>query len=75
MRPRELLVAVTYQDPDGEEAYCYNSEVASMRVQVWDGTAPGPLGWTQRDTLVADGRAHFEYAQREPVPALPLLIT
>ena len=30
------------------------------------GTAPpaGALGWTLRDALVADGRAHFEYGQR-----------
>ena len=29
---REQLAGVTYHDPDGELAYCYNSETASMRV-------------------------------------------
>jgi hypothetical protein len=72
--PRDMLVGVTYHDPDGDLAYCYNSEVASMRLNVWDRSARGPLGWTLRDTLVADGCAHFEYAQREPVPGMPLLI-
>lgn len=71
--PRDTLVGVTYHDPDGDLAYCYNSEVSSMRLNVWDRTARGHLGWTLRDTLVADGRAHFEYAQREPVPGMPLL--
>jgi hypothetical protein len=73
--PRDTLVGVTYHDPDGDPAYCYNSEVASMRLFVWDRTSRGRFGWTLRDTLVADGTAHFEYAQREPVEDVPLLVT
>jgi hypothetical protein len=73
--PRETLVGVTYHDPDGELAYCYNSEVASMRLFVWDRTAPGRFGWMLRDTLVADGTAHFEYAQRAAVDGVDLLVT
>jgi hypothetical protein len=72
--PRHTLVGVTYDDPDGDQAYCYNSEVASIRVFVWDRTSRGRFGWTLRDTLVADGRAHFEYAQREPIDGLELLV-
>jgi hypothetical protein len=72
--PRESLVGVTYRDPDGERAWCYNSEVASMRAVVWDRTARGRSGWTPRETLVADGRAHFEYAQREPVAGVDVLV-
>ena len=34
--PHETLVGVTYDDPDGEQAWCYNSEVASLRAWVWD---------------------------------------
>jgi hypothetical protein len=73
--PRETLVGVTYHDPDGDTAYCYNSEVASMRLFVWDRTARGRFGWTLRDTLVADGTTHFEYAQRTPVEGVPLLVS
>jgi hypothetical protein len=73
--PRDALVGVTYHDPDGEPAYCYNSEVASMRLFVWDRSSRGRFGWTLRDTLVADGTAHFEYAQRAPVEDVPLLLT
>ena len=67
--PRESLVGVTYTDPDGEKAYCYNSEVASMRVSVFDRSGGR---WALRQTLVSRGRAHFEYGQREPVPGLDL---
>jgi hypothetical protein len=72
--PRETLAGVTYRDPDGRPAYCYNSEVASMRLSVWDRTARGRFGWTLRDTLLADGRAHFEYGQRASVADVELLL-
>lgn len=70
--PRESLVGVTYTDPDGDKAYCYNSEVASMRVSVFD---KGNRHWDLRQTLLSHGRAHFEYGQREPVPGLELHLT
>jgi hypothetical protein len=72
--PRGTLAGVTYHDPDGRPAYCYNSEVASMRLSVFDRTARGRFGWTLRDTLLADGRAHFEYGQRQSVADVPLLL-
>jgi len=64
---RDAMVGVTYHDPDGERAYCYNTETASMRVRVWDGDR-------LVDELTAPGRAHFEYAQRDPVPGLELQV-
>lgn len=62
---RRLLAGVTYHDPDGQTAYCYNSEAASMSVEVRE------RGGRAR-TLLGDGFAHFEYAQREPLPGLEL---
>jgi hypothetical protein len=72
--PRGTLAGVTYHDPDGRPAYCYNSEVASIRLSVFDRTARGRFGWVLRDTLVAHGRAHFEYGQRASVPGVELLL-
>jgi hypothetical protein len=70
--PRDGLVGVTYHDPDGDEAYCYNSEIATTRVWVYERERRGP--WVLRDTLVGDGCAHFEYAQRRPVPGFELAV-
>jgi hypothetical protein len=68
---REDLVGVTYHDPDGELAYCYNTEVADMRLEVLRRQS---RRWEQVDELSADGRAHFEYAQRTPIDGVELKI-
>jgi hypothetical protein len=69
---RDQLAGVTYTDPDGELAYCYNSETASMRLHLYEkGRQVG--GWAHKLTLTAPGRAHFEYAQRQAVPGLELV--
>ena len=70
---REDLVGVTYHDPDGELAYCYNTEVADLRLNLWerDGRR-GP--WRKVDELRSERHAHFEYAQRTPVDGVPLLV-
>jgi hypothetical protein len=68
-RPEDLI-GVTYHDPDGDLAYCYNTEVASMRLELLE--RGGGRRWRTVDELRSDGRAHFEYAQREPIPGARL---
>jgi len=69
---RDSLVGVTYHDPDGELAYCYNTETASMHLRVWDRDRSIKEGWRIAEELSAPGRAHFEYAQREPLAGVEL---
>jgi tocopherol cyclase-like protein len=66
----EDLLGVTYHDPDGDLAYCYNTEVASMTLELLE--RADRSGWRTVDSLRSDGRAHFEYAQREPLPGVRL---
>ena len=66
------LAGVTYRDPDGELAYCYNSETASLRLELLERTGVFG-GWRHRAALTSTARVHFEYAQRTPVPGVELL--
>jgi hypothetical protein len=68
---RDDLVGVTYHDPDGELAYCYNTEVADMRLEVLRRQSGD---WAKVAELTAEGRAHFEYAQRDPIDGIELKI-
>jgi hypothetical protein len=70
---REDLVGVTYHDPDGELAYCYNTEVADMRLDLWERDGRRAT-WRKVDALRSDRHAHFEYAQRTPIDGVPLLV-
>jgi hypothetical protein len=69
----EDLAGVTYHDPDGDLAYCYNTEVADMHLELFERSGPH-TAWRKRDELRCDGRAHFEYAQREPLAGIELKI-
>lgn len=69
---REQLVGVTYQDPDGRPAYCYNSETASARVEVQERVG---RDWRPVEALASAGRCHFEFGTRTPIPGIELSVT
>lgn len=67
-RPEDMVVA-EYADPDGEPSWCSNTEVADLRVTVWE--RAGLLGrWRERARLLAPRRGHFEVGARERDPAV-----
>jgi hypothetical protein len=70
---RDDLVGVTYHDPDGELAYCYNTEIADMKLELFE-RGSRFARWRKEDELISRGRAHFEYAQREPVEGVALRV-
>jgi hypothetical protein len=70
---RDQLAGVTYHDPDGTAAYCYNTETATLRLHVYERSRQVG-GWAYLQTLVSSGRAHFEYGQRTAIDGVELLI-
>jgi hypothetical protein len=69
---REQTVGVTYHDPDGRPAYCYNSETASAQIEVLERTG---RQWGAPQVLESAGRCHFEFGTRTPIPGIELAIT
>ncbi len=60
------VIGLTYTDTDGGSKYCYNSAIATCRIQV-AGKA------FERTALAATRRAMFEILTDTPQPAVPLL--
>lgn len=61
--PDDMVVA-TYHDPDGEAAFCANTEIADLRLTVFE--RPHPLArWRETAHLVAPGTGHFEVGGRQ----------
>lgn len=64
-------MGVTYHDPDGREAYCYNSETASVQLEIHERAG---RDWSLSQTLASTGRCHFEFGTRAPIPGIELLV-
>jgi hypothetical protein len=63
-RPEDLVRA-TYSDPDGEQSFCHNTEVADCALTVWTRRSLG-APFKKVNRLLSRGGAHFEYAARTP---------
>lgn len=69
--PPEQIVGVTYEDPDGQHLYCYNSTVASAQVEFF---LKGKRGLEKVDTLVSQHGAALEFGTRVKISQLPLYL-
>lgn len=67
-RPEDMVVA-HYHDPDGEPSFCANTEVADLRVTVFERSSR-LSGWRERVRLLAPRSGHFEVATRQRDPAV-----
>jgi hypothetical protein len=62
------LIAVPYDDPDGEKSYCANSEISDLELQLERRSAQG--SWRPPVTLRAHGTTHLEFGSRKPHPSV-----
>jgi hypothetical protein len=62
----ELMLRVRYQDPDDTPRWSHHTELASVRMTLWERRAGG---WAEVAEL--EGTAHAEWAGRTPAGAVP----
>jgi hypothetical protein len=63
-RPEDMLMA-EYADPDGEAAWCHNTECADARVRLF---RRARRGWEETQVLESHRGAHYEWAARAGDP-------
>lgn len=63
------LVQVRYEDPDGSERYCANTEIGDLAIEIYhrEGAA-----WRHHGSLTALKRAHMEFGRQQPFAELPV---
>ncbi len=64
----EAMLQVGYEDADGERAWCCNSEIGDLELEVWRGDL-------RIETLVAEGTAHVEFVSREKRPGVRVSVS
>jgi hypothetical protein len=65
----ENLVQVRYDDPDGSQRYCANTEIGDLAIEIYrrEGAA-----WRHHGSLTALRRAHIEFGRPQPFAELPV---
>ena len=66
----DRLIQVRYEDPDGSERYCANSEISDLAIEIYGKTS---LGWKHARSLTALRNAHLEFGRETPYPELPVV--
>lgn len=67
----DRLLQVRYEDPDGSERYCANSEIADLALEVYERAS---YGWRHRGSLTSLRAAHLEFGRRRPFEELPVTL-
>ncbi|MFI5290712.1 MAG: tocopherol cyclase family protein [Polyangia bacterium] len=65
-RPEDMILA-EYVDPDGDPAYCHNTECADARVKIWR-RSPFVGRFREHRTLSSTRGAHYEWGARAGDP-------
>jgi len=67
----DRAVQVRYEDPDGAERFCTNSEIADMGIELYRATE---RGWSHQRSLISIRGAHVEFGRRMPFEGLPVSV-
>jgi hypothetical protein len=67
----DRLIQVRYEDPDGTDRFCANSEIADLAIEIYERS---DTGWRHRGGLTALRTAHLEFGRSHPFDELPMSI-
>jgi Tocopherol cyclase len=67
----DRLTQVRYEDPDGAERYCANSEIADLAIEMYE---KSDVGWRHRGSLTSLRNAHLEFGRRQPFEEIPVTL-
>ena len=65
------MVQVRYEEPDGTERYCANSEVGDLAIEIYRLSDGLPV---HVDSLTALRTAHLEFGRKEPFSEMPVAL-
>jgi hypothetical protein len=65
----DRLLQLRYDDPDGSQRYCANSEIADLALELYERSGSE---WRSRASLTAIRTAHLEFGRRQPWSELPV---
>ena len=65
--PADSFVMAPYEDPDGTDVFCANTEIGDATVTVYERAG---FAWREYRRLEAHGRAHFELGGRTRDPSV-----
>jgi hypothetical protein len=65
--PARAMIRARYEDPDGSDRFCHNSEIASSRLALFERHAGG---FEELTVLESRGTTHAEWAGRTPATSV-----
>jgi hypothetical protein len=67
----DRTVQVRYEDPNGSERFCANSEIADLAIELY---RDSPSGWRHVRSLISIRAAHLEFGRRTPFEGLAVTL-
>ena len=68
----DRAVQLRYEDPDGPERFCANSEIADLALELYRAEDAG--GWRHERSLISIRNAHLEFGRTTPFDGIPIAL-